>query len=278
VKYENTKEYPCGKFRRMRGMKRKMFEKAVEILNAKHAAEHAKNARKSGRKPKLCIQDKLLATLEYLREYRTMAHIAASYGVAESSIHATIGWVENTLVKDGTFSLPGKKVLLKEAGGYDVVLVDATETPIERPKKTAEVLLWQEKRHAVKTQVAVCSRSWKIICAAFANGKRHDFRLFRESRVRIAPEVGLMADTGYQGIAKMHANSELPRKRSKRNPLTEEDRRRNRAISSGRVSNERAIGFVKHFRIVSEKYRTRRRRFGLRFDLVAGICNYELSY
>jgi len=86
-----------------------------------------------------------------------------------------------------------------------------------------------------------------------------------------------MADTGYQGIAKMHANSELPRKRSKRNPLTEGGRRRNRAISSGRAANEHAIGFVKCFRIVSEKYRGRRRRFGLRFNLVAGICNYELS-
>ena len=75
----------------------------MEILNAKHAVEHAKNMRKSGRKPKLCMEDKLLATLEYLREYRTMAHIAASYGVAESNIHETIRWVENTLVKDGTF-------------------------------------------------------------------------------------------------------------------------------------------------------------------------------
>ena len=125
--------------------------------------------------------------------------------------------------------------------------------------------------------MVVCRRSRKIICTAFTNGKRHDFRLFRESRVRIAPRVGLMTDTGYQGIAKTHANSELPRKRSKRNPLTDEDRRRNRAISSGRIANEHAIGFVKRFRIVSERYRGRRRRFGMRFNLVAGICNYELS-
>ena len=73
MKYENTKEYPCGKFRRMRGMKRKTFEKAAEILNAKYAAERAKNVRKSGRKPKLGTEDKLLATLECLWEYRTMA-------------------------------------------------------------------------------------------------------------------------------------------------------------------------------------------------------------
>jgi len=137
VKYENTKEYPCGKFRRMCGMKKKTFEKAAEILNAKHAAEHAKNVRKSGRKPKLHMEDKLLATLECLQEYRTMAHIAASYGIAESNIHTTIRWVENTLVKNGIFSLPGKKALAENAGNYELVLVDATETPIERPKKNS---------------------------------------------------------------------------------------------------------------------------------------------
>ena len=93
-------------------MKKKTFEKAVEILNAKRAAEHAKNVWK----PKLCIEDKLLATLEYLWEYSTMAHIAASYGIAESNIHATIRWVESALVKDGTFSLPGKKALKKRPG------------------------------------------------------------------------------------------------------------------------------------------------------------------
>ena len=145
MKYENTKEYPCGKFRRMCGMKKKTFEKAVEIPSAKHAAEHAKNVRKSGRKPKLCMEDKLLATLEYLWECRTMAHIAASYGIAESNIHTTIRWVENTLAKDGIFSLPGKKALAEDAGNYELVLVDAIETPIERPKKTAEVVFRREK-------------------------------------------------------------------------------------------------------------------------------------
>jgi len=62
---------------------------------------------------------------------------SASYGIAESIIHATIRWVKNTLVKDWTFSLPGKKALAKGASVYEVVLVDATETPIECPKKNS---------------------------------------------------------------------------------------------------------------------------------------------
>jgi len=135
MKYEKIKEYTDAKFRRICGMKRKTFEKALEILNAKYAEEHSQNTRKSGRKPKLCMEDKLLATLEYLREYRTMAHIAASYGIAESNIQRIIRWVEDTLVKDGTFSLPGKKALLKSDIEYEVVQIDVTESPVERPKR-----------------------------------------------------------------------------------------------------------------------------------------------
>ena len=123
----------------------------------------------------------------------------------------------------------------------------------------------------------VCKKSRKIICTAFTNGKRHDFRLYKESKVRVAPETTIKVDTGYQGIAEIHSNSELPKKRSKHNPLTKEDKRRNRKISSERVANEHAIGFVKRFRVISEKYRNRRCRFGLRFNLIAGICNFELS-
>ena len=104
-------------------------------MNKKYAEEHAKNIRKSGRKSKLSMEDKLLATLEYLREYRTYAHIAANYGVHESQIVRYVQWVEVTLIKDGTFRLPGKKDLLKQNTNYEVVLIDATEMPVGRPKR-----------------------------------------------------------------------------------------------------------------------------------------------
>jgi hypothetical protein len=77
----------------------------------------------------------LLAAFEYWREYRTYAHISASYGISESNMYQSISWIENVLISSGTFSLPGKKALLSDATGYEVVLIDATETPIERPKK-----------------------------------------------------------------------------------------------------------------------------------------------
>ena len=112
-------------------MKRSTFEKMLEIL--KEAM--SKKLARGGRKPTLSEEEMLLAALEYWREYRTYAHIAASYGIHESNMYRLIKWVEDVLIKDGTFSLPGKKALLKSNVEYEVVQIDVTESPVERPKK-----------------------------------------------------------------------------------------------------------------------------------------------
>ena len=142
MKYEKINEYDEKKFRRITGVKRATFEKMVEILKKSYAEKH----KRRGRKPKLSIENQLLAALEYWREYRTYAHIAASYGIAESNIYRSIKWIENTLIKDGTFSLPGKKELLKSDTDYEVVLIDATETPVERPQKNKESITQERKK------------------------------------------------------------------------------------------------------------------------------------
>lgn len=105
----------------------------------------------------------------------------------------------------------------------------------------------------------------------------HDFRLFKNSRVAVNPQTLIAVDSGYQGLQKIHGKTELPKKRSKKNPLTKADKKRNREISSKRVLNENVIGVVKRFRIISERYRNRRRRFNLRFNLIAGIYDFELN-
>ena len=132
MKYEKIAKYTNTKFRRITGVKRATFDKMVEILQKGYAEKH----RRRGRRPKLSIEDLLLATLEYLREYRTNAHIAASYGISESNVYRGIKWVEDTMIRDGTFSLPGRKAPLKSDTKYEVILVDATESPIERPQKS----------------------------------------------------------------------------------------------------------------------------------------------
>ena len=121
-----------------------LYNFARGLLKKEYASKHQRR----GRHQKLSIEDLLLATLEYLREYRTYAHIAASYDIAESNIYRGIRWVEDTLIKDGTFSLPGRKALLKSDVEYEVILVDVTETPIERPQKNKENTT-QERKNVI---------------------------------------------------------------------------------------------------------------------------------
>ncbi len=142
MKYEIIKEYEEKQLRRITGVKRATFNKMIEILNKSYAEKH----RRRRRKPKLSIENQLLAALEYWREYRTYAHIVASYGIAESNIYRSIKWIEDTLIKDGTFSLLGKKELLKSDAAYEIILIDATETPVERPQKNKENTIPERKK------------------------------------------------------------------------------------------------------------------------------------
>ena len=96
-------------------------------------------------------------------------------------------------------------------------------------------------------------KSTEIICTAFCNGKRHDFRLLKESRVRLHKNTKALVDTGYQGLKKLHAKTEMPKKKSKKNPLTAEDKQNNQKISRERVINENVIGMIKRFKIIADE-------------------------
>ena len=131
MKYDQIKELPYEQFRRLTGVKRKTFEKMIEILREEDQSKKSKG----GRKNKLSLENQLLMALEYIREYRTYFHIAKSYAVSESTAYKTVRWIEDTLIKHPDFALPGRKALLKNNMEYEVILVDASETSIERPKK-----------------------------------------------------------------------------------------------------------------------------------------------
>ena len=114
-------------FKRLTGVSCESFTAMVASLE-----QHLSHM---GRPPTLCREDRLLMTLMYWREYRTYAHIAQTYGLSESAVCRTIHAIENALLRSGEFTLPGKKVLTKSDFVFEVVVVDATECPVERPKK-----------------------------------------------------------------------------------------------------------------------------------------------
>lgn len=135
----------------------------------------------------------------------------------------------------------------------------------------------KKKRHTLKSQIVVDKKLAKIICTDCTNGKRHDFRLFKESGLHIHRTIEALADSGYTGLNKYHEKSRVSQKSSRKKPLTREQKKQNKQLSSQRVLNENVIGKLKRFKILSDRYRNRRKRFGLRLNLIAGIYNYELQ-
>lgn len=117
----------------------------------------------------------------------------------------------------------------------------------------------------------------QIICTAFGKGQVHDFRLFKLDRIPMMPEQLCLADKGYQGLAELHANSCTPTKKPRKQKLDKDERQHNRLLSRLRIVVEHVNRRLKIFRILAERYRNRRRRFGLRFNLIAGILNFELG-
>jgi hypothetical protein len=132
-------------FKRLFGVKPETFEAMKSILQKEFDRLH----RQGGSPPKLSVEDKLTVTLKYLREYRTMESIGNDYAVSRSTVCESIQWVEDTLVKDKTFKLPDKKVLKKADDTIQYVVVDVTESPIQRPKKTRKSTI-RGKRNVIR--------------------------------------------------------------------------------------------------------------------------------
>jgi hypothetical protein len=145
MKYEGLASLSELDFRRLTGIKRSTFTKMFEIVKEAEAKKKASGGKPNG----LALEDRLLMALEYIREYRTYFHVATSYQMSESACYRHIRWIEDTLIKHPDFALPGRKALLKSDVGYEVVLIDATETPIERPKKNNSIFT-QGKRKSLR--------------------------------------------------------------------------------------------------------------------------------
>ena len=120
-------------------------------------------------------------------------------------------------------------------------------------------------------------QSRQILGTAHSKGAKHDYALFKDTAPRCQPEVWYVADSGYQGLASRHPQSCLPVKKPKGKELNPEDKQHNRALGRFRIAIEHVIRSFKIWRILKETYRNKRRRFALRFNLIAGLINAGLS-
>jgi len=121
------------------GVRKPTFDKMLTILTSAYKELHIQG----GRPSRLSVLDKLVITLGYYHDYRTMQNIAFDYDVSKSRVSDAVKWVENTLIRDGSFALPSKRELVKSDTEIVITIVDATECETERPKKTERIVFRQ---------------------------------------------------------------------------------------------------------------------------------------
>lgn len=129
---ERVRALAAPDFRRLLGVKPETFEAMLAVLKTREAAK-----KKRGRPPDLSLEEQLLLALQFWREYRTLYHLAMEWQVGENTVCRTIKRVENTLIKSGAFALPARPKVGGAEQEWSVVIVDVTEHPVERPKKSS---------------------------------------------------------------------------------------------------------------------------------------------
>ena len=269
MRYETIQQLKDTDFKRLTGIQRETFERMLAVVE--------KGLGDFGRPPKLSRADQLLMSLMYWREYRTEFHIAQSYGVSEATVCRTIRKVEDVLVRSKKFRLPGKKALQPSDTVFTVGPSGCQRTACGASKKSQERhYSGKNRRHTQKAQLIANQKTAEIVVTSFSSGNKHDFQLFKDAKLDLAEHIRILADAGYQGLAELHENCQTPFKKSKYHPLTKKEKQRNRTLARKRILIEHIFRKLKVFRILSERYRNRRKRFALRFNLIAAIYNLEL--
>lgn len=117
-----------------------------------------------------------------------------------------------------------------------------------------------------------------IICIAHGKGQQHDFKIWKKSKTKAKASIKQLGDKGYQGIQKLHANSQTPIKKKRGQKLDRESKEFNKKLARERIIIEHINRCLKIFKLLSSRYRNRRKRFNLRLSLISGIYNYGLNY
>jgi hypothetical protein len=244
-----------------------------------------------GRNSKIeTIEEKLFYILWYMKTYPTFDVASFWIGFARSNactwMHELLPVLELTMKR--RFVLPERKIsdpeeFLRLFPETKEIFVDGVERLKQRPKsKKAQQKAYsgKKKAHTRKSVVVTDKKKRILVLTKQKSGRRHDKRLADKDSIfeMIPNEVSVMADTGFIGAKKLHPNIFMPKKKTKKNPLSYEEREMNKLISSYRVIVEHAIGGIKRYRCMSEKLRNHKPFIDDTFILLSsGLWNYHLA-
>ena len=279
MKYSEIKKYNDRKFKRAVGVTRELFELLAGIIECAMIHKH----KNGGRKPKLDMEDILLLTITYYRDYPTFFALQKEFCIDEANTWRWVKWTENILFEqvsqvneeniDFDKLIYLKNEIMKTTSEY---IVDVTECAIQRPKLIEvqrEYYSGKKKKHTIKVQIVIDENTNKIISALFAKGSIHDMEVLEKTSNNMNTEASILGDKGYQGLNNIFKKSLTPKKKPRNKQLSDEDKTFNSLISKIRIAIEHVNCQLKIFRILSEKYRSRPKTFFKRAILICEFYN-----
>jgi hypothetical protein len=273
LKYIKIRKSPII-FNRLFGVSVSQFDEILLKIEPQWQKQVINRYKRPGRDYKLELGDMLLLLLLYYRSYITQMFVGFLFGIDDSRVCRIIQKLEPILA--GELALTKIKHLSQEE--VETLIIDATEQPIERPSKNQKrYYSGKKKRHTIKTEIRITRKGHIVHVSRSRRGAMHDFALHKEEPP-IPPDSRAFVDSGYQGLDKIHRATELPYKATKTKPLDKEEREYNHALSRYRVIVENIIGDIKTFKILSDRYRNKRKRYGIKFHIISGIVNLKNGF
>ena len=273
LKYTKISKSPII-FNRLFGVSVSQFDEILLKIEPQWEKQVINLYKRPGRDYKLELADMLLMLMLYYRSYITQMFIGFLFGIDDSRVCRIIQKLEPILAKE--MALTKTKHLSKEE--VESLIIDATEQPIERPQKNQKKYYsGKKKRHTIKTEIRITRKGRIVHVSRSRRGAMHDFALHKEEPP-IPPESRAFVDSGYQGLDKLHQATELPYKATKTKQLDKEEKEYNHALSCFRVIVENVIGDIKTFKILSDRYRNKRKRYGIKFHIISGIVNLKNGF
>lgn len=273
ITYKQVSQKPAI-FNRLVGMSVKDFDAILEKLTPLWHKKILSAYKRPGRNFKLELADILMMLLVYYRTYTTQIFIGYLFGIDDSRVCRLIKKMEPLLAR--TVSIRKERHLSQEE--LESLIIDATEQPIERPKRRqTQYYSGKKKRHTVKTEIRVTPKGRIVGVSKSSPGSVHDFTIYKKG-TPVHRDSRVFVDSGYQGMDKLHQATELPYKKPKNRELDREEKEYNAGLSRFRVKVENVLAQIKSFRIIGDRYRNKRKRYSLKFNIVAGIVNWKNGF
>lgn len=270
---EKLSKLSYSKFVRLLGVGRVIFNLMGQVVQKEIDKKHLN---KKGRKSKYGAREMVIIFLLYIKRYNAMEDYAFEWNVSKSVICEYIHFVLNVLLKDKNFTLMGGKSTRKD--NSENRLLDVTEVRIERPKYNQKgKYSGKKKYHTMKIQIIKGTETGFIYEIQIGLGAEHDFHLFKRTFEGTPKNVTYTVDLGYLGINKVHSNSKIPKKKSKKHPLTEEDIKYNKELGADRIFIEHTNGWIKRFKILGSRFRNNLDFFASFSVLICSFYNFYIA-